>query len=454
MSDRLRVSNFFAKFVTISVYWRNPHFIKLDISFMFKINSIEVTGFWQNRTANASFRDDVNIIIGRNGTGKTTFMNIVHAVLAVDGEALFDNPFQSVTLTLSDGKRTRTVRAQRIESKTSPFPIIEYHISNRRFSASLVGSDDGRAMPISIRRRASEELQRIKQELNSLVSVASLSVYRIGGDTDPEMRERMGRRLASTVDLRLHSLMHRLTQYQLELSSSAREVSVQLQRDVLTSLLYADPKSRKLGFDLNFDESTEKQNLVSAYKQLGVAGSDISKRIQDHISAVGTTIRAISKVKEKQSPAQKIDFSALEAFKLTRTVVEKSLEAESRTEEIFSQVTLFLETLKSFIGDKSFSFSGGELVVVTEGPLPLAKLSSGEKQLLILFIEALLQRKQPYIFLADEPELSLHIAWQRNIITAIRSLNPNAQIIVATHSPEIAGKFKHCLMDMGGILHA
>ena len=92
--------------------------------------------------------------------------------------------------------------------------------------------------------------------------------------------------------------------------------------------------------------------------------------------------------------------------------------------------------------------------MTTEGPLPLAKLSSSEKQLLILFIEALLQRQRPYIFLADEPELSLHIAWQRNIIAAIRSLNSNAQIVVATHSPEIAGKFKDCLLDMGEILHA
>jgi predicted ATPase len=426
---------------------------------MFKVISIEISGFWQSRTANATFREDVNIIIGKNGTGKTTFMNIVHAVLAVDAEALFDNPFKNVTLTLSDGKRTRTVRAARLEPKSSPFPVIEYHISNRRFSAPLVGSDDGRSMPLGIRRRAAEELQRIKQELTSLVSVASLSVYRIGGDADPEMRERMGRRLASTVDLRLLSLMHRLTQYQLELSSAAREVSIQLQRDVLTSLLYSEPKGHDRDYQLDFDEATEKQNLVSTYKQLGVAGTEVSKRIQDHIAAVGATIRNIqlASTRKKGDPnieERKINFAALEAFMLTRTVVTKSLAAEARTEEIFSQVALFLQTLKSFITDKSFSFSGGELVVATEGPLPLAKLSSGEKQLLILFIEALLQRQRPYIFLADEPELSLHIAWQRNIISAIRSLNPNAQIVVATHSPEIAGKFKHCLLDMEEILHA
>jgi len=427
---------------------------------MFKVTSIEITGFWQTRKAYSDFRDDVNIIIGRNGTGKTTFMNIVHAVLAVDAEALFENPFKNVTLTLSDGKRTRTVRAARIEQNASPFPIIEYHISNRRFSATLIGTDDGRSMPTSFRRRASEEIQRIKEELNSLVSVASLSVYRISVDTDPELRERMGRRFAPAVDLRLISLMHRLTQYQLELSSAARKVSVQLQRDVLTSLLYTEPKDHKRGIQLDFDEAIEKQNLLSAYRQLGVAGAEVSKQIQDHISAVGTTIRnmqiATSKNNPKAAGAQhaKIDFSALEAFKLTRTVVEKSLDSETKIEAIFSQVNLFISILTKFITDKSFAFNNGDLIVATEGPLPLAKLSSGEKQLLILFIEALLQRQKPYIFLADEPELSLHIAWQRNIISAIRSLNPNAQIVVATHSPEIAGKFKHCLLDMEEILHA
>lgn len=425
---------------------------------MFKLKSIEITGFWLTKTAKADFRDDVNIIIGKNGTGKTSFMNIVQAVLTVDGEALLDNPFDNVTLTLSDGKRVRTIRAKRLESKSYPFLTIEYHISNRRFTATIVGLDDIRSMPMHIRRRATEELQRIKSELNSLVAVASLSVYRIGNDTDPEMRERMGKRTASPVDLRLLSLMHRLTQYQLELTSSARNVSIQLQKDVLTSLLYTEPKHHSRGYDLTFDEDTERQNLTLAYKQLGVAGSDISRRIQDHIAAVRTTIEGIKRTASSKKTTSdveesRIDFSALEAFRLTRTVVEKSLRAEEKTDSIFSQIQLFIDTLKSFIEDKTFSFNNGELIVKTEGPLPLAKLSSGEKQLLILFIEALLQRQNPYIFLADEPELSLHIAWQRNILKAVRLLNPNAQIIVATHSPEIAGKFRNCLLDMEGILH-
>ncbi|CAN7407198.1 ATP-binding protein [Acidovorax sp. LjRoot118] len=422
---------------------------------MFKISSIEVTGFWQSKIASADFRDDVNIIIGKNGTGKTTFMNIAHAVLSVDGEALSENIFNTATLILTDGKRKRTVRAERIEPASSPFPAIVYHISNRRYVAALVGSIDGRSMPLSLRRRAAEELQIIKGKISALVSVASLSVYRIGGETDPELRERMGKNASSTVDLRLMSLMHRLTQYQLELSSAAREVSTKLQRDVLTSLLYAEQKKDR-HYRLDFNEATENQNLVSTYRQLGVSGPEVSKKIQDHITAVGNAVRNL-KVWSAQKPKDRappdVDFAAMDAFMLTRTVVEKSLEAEAKTKSIFSQVELFLDKLKSFITDKAFSFNGGELVVTTEGPLPLVKLSSGEKQLLILFIEALLQKQQPYIFLADEPELSLHIAWQRSIISAIRSLNPNAQIVVATHSPEIAGKFQDCLLNMGEILH-
>jgi len=426
---------------------------------MFKVKSIFITGFWQSKKAESLFRDDVNIIIGKNGTGKTTFMNILHAVLAVDTDALYENVFQSVTITLTDGKRTRTVRADRVETNSNPFPFIDYHISNRRYMAPLFGLDDGRSMPLSMRRRAIEQSQQIKHELSKLVAVASLSVYRMGNDTDPELRERSPKRYSSTVDQRLTSLMQRLTQYQLELSNRARDISAELQRDVLTSLLYTEEKAKNQGYQLDFDEGVERQKLVSAYKQLGVSGSEVSRKIQDHITAVTATVKNLKTLSEhhqsgtKPSPNLPIDLAALEAFKLTRTVVEKSLAAEDRTKTIFNQVDLFLQTLRSFVPDKMFSFSAGELTVANEGPIPMAKLSSGEKQLLILFIEALLQRQQPYIFLADEPELSLHISWQRNIVTAIRSLNPNAQIIVATHSPEIAGKFRDCILDMGDILH-
>ena len=65
------------------------------------------------------------------------------------------------------------------------------------------------------------------------------------------------------------------------------------------------------------------------------------------------------------------------------------------------------------------------------------KLSSGEKQILVIMLTALVQENKHCVMLMDEPEISLHIEWQQRLITLIRTLNPNAQIILCTHSPAI-----------------
>ena len=43
----------------------------------------------------------------------------------------------------------------------------------------------------------------------------------------------------------------------------------------------------------------------------------------------------------------------------------------------------------------------------------------------------------PYILFMDEPEVSLHIEWQKQLIDLVRELNPNVQIIMTTHSPAV-----------------
>ena len=70
-----------------------------------------------------------------------------------------------------------------------------------------------------------------------------------------------------------------------------------------------------------------------------------------------------------------------------------------------------------------------------------------------LLTEALLQKSKETLFIADEPELSLYIEWQRKVISSISILNPNAQIIIATHSPEIVGKFKDKAINMENIIY-
>lgn len=65
------------------------------------------------------------------------------------------------------------------------------------------------------------------------------------------------------------------------------------------------------------------------------------------------------------------------------------------------------------------------------------RLSSGEKQFLIVMLTVLLQRKEESILIMDEPEISMHLDWQRSLLTNIKALNPNCQIILATHSPGV-----------------
>jgi ABC-type glutathione transport system ATPase component len=101
---------------------------------------------------------------------------------------------------------------------------------------------------------------------------------------------------------------------------------------------------------------------------------------------------------------------------------------------------LFSETGKKIIRSKN------EIVFDQEGRelLPY-RLSSGEKQMLVILLTVLVQDKQPCVLLMDEPEVSLHIEWQQRIISIIREMNPHAQIILTTHSPA---------MIMGGWMDA
>lgn len=65
------------------------------------------------------------------------------------------------------------------------------------------------------------------------------------------------------------------------------------------------------------------------------------------------------------------------------------------------------------------------------------QLSSGEKQMLVILLTVCVQDQQPYVLFMDEPEVSLHIDWQKQLIDLIMELNPNVQIILTTHSPAV-----------------
>jgi len=116
---------------------------------------------------------------------------------------------------------------------------------------------------------------------------------------------------------------------------------------------------------------------------------------------------------------------------------ENAIEISNRINKLFELInSFFINTHKKIEIDTS-----NNIVFRTENNIvQLEQLSSGEKQLLLILFKVFLMDEKPYILLMDEPEISLHIGWQQNLIGTIRELNPNCQLIIATHSPSIFGK--------------
>ncbi|EPJ9971462.1 AAA family ATPase, partial [Acinetobacter baumannii] len=72
-------------------------------------------------------------------------------------------------------------------------------------------------------------------------------------------------------------------------------------------------------------------------------------------------------------------------------------------------------------------------------PLNLTQLSSGEQHQIVLLYELIFKANENVLVLIDEPELSLHVAWQKeflNDLTKIIEIQ-NMPIVIATHSPQI-----------------
>jgi len=85
--------------------------------------------------------------------------------------------------------------------------------------------------------------------------------------------------------------------------------------------------------------------------------------------------------------------------------------------------------------------------------IPPYLLSSGEKQMLIILLTVLVENREPYVLLMDEPEISLHVEWQQRLLELILDLNPNVQIILTTHSPAvIMSGWADCVTDVEDII--
>ena len=151
-----------------------------------------------------------------------------------------------------------------------------------------------------------------------------------------------------------------------------------------------------------------------------------------------------------------LDYQVNMSNRMVQLFTENAPDAQQRAQEIASEKNHFFDLLDELFADtgKHVNRQSNEIMLVQyDENLTPYQLSSGEKQMLIILLTVLVQDRQPYTLFMDEPEISLHIEWQQKLIGLIRDINPNAQIILTTHSPAvIMNGWADCVTDVEDIV--
>lgn len=121
--------------------------------------------------------------------------------------------------------------------------------------------------------------------------------------------------------------------------------------------------------------------------------------------------------------------------------------------EFAESIIVFKDIVNSIFINKKIEISpNGKMVVkLSNGSsLPLCRLSSGEKQIIIVFYNLLFHTCKNSLVIIDEPEISLHVSWQQRLGSLFEDICRirNLQMIVATHSPQIIHDRWDCAVEL------
>ncbi len=133
-----------------------------------------------------------------------------------------------------------------------------------------------------------------------------------------------------------------------------------------------------------------------------------------------------------------LDYQVNVGNKIIELLTSGKAEDASKAALVSQPKTKFQDIMDNLFSDtkKKIDRKSNEIQFFQKGEaLTPYQLSSGEKQMLVIMLTVLVEDGEHCALIMDEPEISLHIEWQQNLITLIKELNPNAQIILSTHSP-------------------
>ena len=176
----------------------------------------------------------------------------------------------------------------------------------------------------------------------------------------------------------------------------------------------------------------------------------LEKRIT-YLDGLGILEQTSSNPFSAQFP-DRIDPSQLRAMTL---YVKDTKEKLAVLDDFARRSSLLLTNINEKFQHKSIRLDQDKGLVAQSSSgdlLPLDALSSGEQHELVLHYDLLFRIPPNTLVLIDEPELSLHVAWQNRFMADLLEIVQVSgfDILVATHSPYVTGVRKDLMVSLGG----
>ena len=398
--------------------------------------------------------DKLFLLYGDNGSGKTTILKTIFYLLSTQDKSghkteLAKTKFEKVVVHLNNGISIGALRNNKFIG-TYSYEINKGTKSLYKLSLKTVSEDEN---IIRVDNSTNEGLYF--QQMLKFISELNIKLFFLA-DTRKTMN-------SGVVDL-----FQRELEKTTEFSSEVYDTRVRHNQRLLQETI--DP----IEISIKSLENWIKSNALNASKvgdlQTNSIYLDIVKQITDTTFTGGSDIS--SKINEFRDLLNEVNIRTINQAKYglisksEYSQITKSLEAVSDTKKeiIYNilepfirgikakldaqenlQVLLsnFIEHLNGFFTNKKITYSltnGFKINQKQTGEkIEFRDLSSGEKQLLLLFSNTILASSQATIFIIDEPEISLNIKWQRKLLDTLLSFSSDdgVQFLIATHSIEL-----------------
>ena len=423
---------------------------------------------------NIRFNNELTILYGVNGSGKTTVLDIIYNIMSGDIYSLSKYKFRTITADITIDSKLKRIfifkKGNNIEIEYDTikylFAIGESNSIQRKYPRyNEIEILDGDYLN---RMKNSDQSIDLWNEVDMTYIPLDRRVKQGPVNNSDVVRKRIYNHSSSNSEkTKINSSLDLAQQYYSNHIFETQRINLSIQREIEKKLV-RELSSPITEIDLIEDLSElEMIGLKDKFKNLFLSTEEnrnISQLIDENIHQK-KLLNWYRNRADNDSKAyyedvlKKYYFGLMQIIKLNnvyKSVIEQKqfLEKLSRTSKnTINSINLFFsDTDKELIAKRDHLVFNN----VIESNLDLKMLSSGEKQLVILLLFSMLElqenrgRKKIKLFLADEPELSLHIAWQSKLLPTIMKSNENTQIIIATHSPDIIGSYdKNCVEVRG-----